>query len=132
MTHHPLDRPPPKPAGPELLVLAHFEEVTAGLFQATNRWPKSVRFTLSQRLQNQALDVTGLLVSARYEPKSRIAALRECNLVLEKMRFLLRLARNTGIDGNRSFERLVSDLDETGRMIHGWRVSLGERKQKTA
>lgn len=132
MTRHPLDRPPPKAAGPELLVLTHWEEATARLFAASNHWPKSARFTLTQRLQNLALDVTGLLVSARYEPTHRAVALRECNLVLEQMRFLLRLARNAGIDGNRSFERLVSDLDETGRMLHGWRVSLGERKKKTA
>ncbi len=132
MTQHPLDRPPPKPAGPDLLVLTFWEEATARLFQATNRWPKSARFTVTQRLQDHALDVTGLLVSARYEPSGRTAALRECNLTLEKMRFLLRLARNAGIDGNRSFERLVGDLDEVGRMLHGWRVSLGERKRRTA
>ena len=64
-------RPPAREAGPELLVLANWEEFTGWLLEHTVRWPKSARFTLCQRVQNHALDVIELLVVARYEPKER-------------------------------------------------------------
>jgi hypothetical protein len=35
------------------------------------KWPKSARFTLTQRIENHALDVTEQLVLARYEPGAR-------------------------------------------------------------
>jgi hypothetical protein len=59
------DRPPAREAGPELLVLQRWEEFTGWLLAHTARWPKSARFTLCQRVQNHALDVTELLVVAR-------------------------------------------------------------------
>jgi len=41
----PSDRPPPKRAGPDLLVLAKFEEFTGWLLDRTAKWPKSARYT---------------------------------------------------------------------------------------
>ncbi|MHC4955544.1 MAG: diversity-generating retroelement protein Avd [Planctomycetota bacterium] len=111
-------------AGPELLVLAKWEELTGWLLDHTNRWPKSVRFTLSQRVQNHVLDIVELLVVARYDRAARPENLREVNLRLERLRFLFRLARRAKVSPSRGFEAAMRGLDETGRMIHGWRKSL--------
>ena len=131
MTTIPRDRPPAREAGPELLVLQKWEETTRWLLDHTNRWPKSARFTLAQRLQNHALDLVEMLVLARYEPAERRRLLRAANLRLERMRFLLRLAHGTGVMPAKGFERAMADLDEAGRMIHGWRVAIGDRKSET-
>ncbi|MGK0205739.1 MAG: hypothetical protein ACI9S9_004831, partial [Planctomycetota bacterium] len=53
---------------------------------------KAARFTLTQRLENHALDVTEMLVQARYEPRQRGSLLKAINLRLERMRFLCRIA----------------------------------------
>ena len=117
----PHGRPPAREAGPELLVLAKWEEFTGWLLAHTSRWPKSARFTLCQRVQNAALDVAEMLVVARYEPRARVRTLRRCNLTLERMRLLLRLARAAGVMPPAGFESAMRGLDETGRMLHGWR-----------
>jgi len=88
----PLDRPPAAEAGPELLVLQKWETFVGWFLHHTGKWPKHARFTLTQRLENHALDVTELLVQARYEPKQRANLLRTVNLRLERMRFLCRIA----------------------------------------
>jgi hypothetical protein len=124
MTPVPLDRPPAREAGPELLVLQKWEAFCGWLLPHTNRWPKSLRFTLTQRVQNHALDVTELLVVARYLPRQRAATLANINLLLERMRFLLRLARDTNVESAKDFERSLCGVDEAGRMIHGWREAL--------
>ena len=49
------DRPPAREAGPELIVLQKFEEFAPWLLAHTGRWPKNVRFTLAQRVE-QAVD----------------------------------------------------------------------------
>ncbi len=126
----PLHRPPAATASDELLVLQKCEDLTAWLFNHTGRWPKAARFTLTQRLENHALDLLEMLVQARYQPKRRALLLSEVNLRLERMRFLSRIARNARIESRRGYESTVRQLDEVGRMVHGWRVAIGARSAK--
>jgi hypothetical protein len=118
------DRPPPRAAGPELLALAQWEEFVAWLLDHCAKWPKSARFTLTQRVENHALDVVEELVVARYEPRGRLERLREVNLRLERMRFLLRLAVGARTMPKAGFETALRRIDEVGRMLHGWRTAL--------
>ncbi|MBX3464317.1 MAG: four helix bundle protein [Planctomycetes bacterium] len=127
----PLDRPPAAEAGPELLVLRQWEEFTGWFLNHTGRWPKAARFSLTQRLENHALDVTEMLVQARYEPRQRAGLLRAINLRLERMRFLCRIARDAKVEQPKGFEATLRRLDEVGRMVHGWRVAIGDRRPRT-
>jgi hypothetical protein len=125
-------REPARPAGPELLVLALWEEFCGWFLDYTNRWPKSLRFTLTQRLQIHALDVLEQLVVARYDARGRLPRLHDVNLVLERMRFLLRLGRERAGTPQRGFEHAVERIDACGRMLHGWRVTLRVRNGESA
>jgi hypothetical protein len=125
------NRPAAREAGPELLVLAKWEEFTGWLLQHTARWPKSARFSLVRRVDDHALDVTELLIVARWEPRERKRALREVNLRLERMRFLLRIARSRGIMPSSGFETAMRHVDETGRMLHGWLEKLDAKEAAT-
>lgn len=125
-------RPPPRKAGPELLVLSRWEAFVLWLLDHCARWPKAARFSLTQRLENHALDVLELLVVARYQPRQRAGSLREANLVLERMRFLCRVARARSMMSARAFTKAMHDVDETGRMLHGWREQLRSRGARRA
>jgi hypothetical protein len=131
MTRIPLDRPPAREAEPELLVAAKWEEFMTWFLQHTGRWPKSCRFTLAQRVENHALDVTELLVVARYEPRERHQCLRRVNLLLERMRHLLRIAHASQATSNSGFESCMRGIDEVGRMVHGWRTKIHDRSTTT-
>ena len=121
----PSSRPPAREAGPELLVLVKFEEFTAWLLDRTAKWPKSARFTITQRIENHALDVIEDLVIARYRRAGRRAVLDAVNLRIERMRHLFRIARGARVCPSTAFETAMRSLDETGRMLHGWRERLG-------
>jgi hypothetical protein len=127
MTIH--ERPRPRDAGPELLVLTHWEAFVAWLLDHCARWPRSTRFSLTQRLENHALDVLELLIVARYQPTKRRSSLAQANLALERMRFLCRIARTRRIMSGRAFEKATGDIDEAGRMLHGWRQRSGQRPE---
>jgi hypothetical protein len=118
----------PKRAGEDLVVLQKWEEFTAWLLLHTARWPKACRVTLTQRIENHALDIIESLVVARYDPVARAAELRDVNLRLERLRFLFRLARARTIESAENFERAMRRLDEAGRMLHGWRERMAGRK----
>ena len=118
------NRPAPTEAGQELIVLQRWEELCGWLLAHTGRWPKSSRFTLGQRVQNHTLDVVELLVVARWEPRLRRRSLRRANLLLERLRHLFRLARGADVMSPSGFESAMRGLDETGRLLGGWRKSL--------
>ena len=133
MNARPIDRPPPREATAELLVLQKWEEFTAWFLERTSKWPKCARFTITQRLENHALDVTELLVEARYQPRERQKNLERVNLRLERMRFLLRIGRGRNLFAERTFEAALRQIDEVGRMLHGWRQAMesGRRERSS-
>ena len=120
----PTNRPKAKTAAPALLVLARMEAVCGELLARSPRWPKRARFTLTQRIENLALDCVELLLQARYERAHRERRLRELNLHLERMRHLMRLGRTAQVIPARHVETLIRGMDEVGRMAHGWRKAL--------
>jgi hypothetical protein len=120
-------RPSARQAGPDLLALSKWEETAGWLIEHTAKWPKSVRFSLVQKVDNHALDVLEMLVVARYEPGLRRKILRGINLRLERLRFLLRVARARSVMPANGFETAMRGIDELGRMVHGLRVAVGVR-----
>lgn len=128
MTNLLSNRPVAREAGAELLVLAKWEEFTGWLLEHTAKWPKSARFGLVRRVDDHALDITELLIVARWEPRERRRALREANLRLERLRFLLRIARSRSVMPASGFETAMRHVDETGRMLHGWRETLDAKE----
>ena len=119
---------PAREAGAELMCLQAWEQHAGWIVEHTAKWPKSARFSLVQKVDNHALAVLELLVVARYEPKQRSAALREANLRLEQLRFLLRIALQRRITTMAGFETALRGIDELGRMVHGWRATLAGRE----
>ena len=67
-----------------------------------------------------ALDVLERLVEATYT-RDRRRHLAAANLGIEKLRFLCRLAKDLGHLDERRYEHSARSLDETGRLIGGWR-----------
>lgn len=102
---------------PKLLLL--WEEVVKGMLQRTESFPKSVRVSVSQRLEGMTLDVYEWLIEARYTKKPQ-ALLQRVNLTLEKLRLFLRLAHERGYLAEKGLGVLIAQIDEAGRMVGGW------------
>ncbi len=85
-----------------------------------------MRFTLSSRIDNLALDVLEKIVEARYA-KEKTTALSQASLSLEKLRVLLRISHEERHLDHRGFEYIIRNVDEAGRMIGGWMRSRSAR-----
>ena len=107
-------------SGEELPIFIHWMEFTKWLLKTTEKFPKRIRFTITQRIENLTLDVFQSLVKARYR-KDRGAIFNEINLSLEQLRLLLRLSYEMEYCGQKQYEYAIRQVDEAGRMVGGWK-----------
>ncbi|MCP4937066.1 MAG: diversity-generating retroelement protein Avd [bacterium] len=89
------------------------------LIPTLDKFPRSQKFLLGDRIENLALDILENLVDATYT-RERKAYLARANLGIEKLRFLVRLSHELKYLDNRRYEHAARSLDETGRLIGGW------------
>ena len=97
---------------------AHYQFLV-WLGPALEKFPRSYKFSLGDRILNQALDVLEALIEATYT-RDRILHLRRANLGIEKLRFLLRLATDLKVLDWKKYEFAARTLDDIGRFIGAW------------
>ncbi|MBM3260764.1 MAG: diversity-generating retroelement protein Avd [Candidatus Sericytochromatia bacterium] len=107
---------------PEPVLVGQWQRLLGDLLDRTARFPKVVRFTFAQRIETLALDVLEDLVEARYGTgHERQKALRRADMRLARMRVLIRLAHDRRYLDHRGYEHVARAMDESGRMLGGWR-----------
>lgn len=89
------------------------------LIPAVEKFPRSQKFLLGDRIQSAALDVVTGLVEATYS-RNRLPILRTVNLKLETLRVLLRLTTDLKLLDLRRYEYAARSIDEIGRLVGGW------------
>ena len=84
------------------------------------KFPRSQKFLIGDRIQSGATAVLEALVEATYT-RGREKMLNEANLGIEKLRFLFRLANDLRLLDLRRYEHAARALDDIGRLIGGWK-----------
>jgi hypothetical protein len=102
--------------GPALEAMFQF---IVWLIPTLDKFPRSQRFLLGDRIQNTALDVLERLIEATYS-KARERSLADANLGLEKLRFLFRICVELRYLDPRRYEHAARTVDEIGRLVGGW------------
>lgn len=103
----------------EFPILARWMQFLEWLLPATEKFPKRVRFTFADRINNLALDSAEDLVEARSSRDKR-HLLRRINLRLERLRIFLRLCHRLKYLPHQGYEHAARSLNEVGRMLGGW------------
>ncbi len=83
------------------------------------KYPRSQKFLLADRIESLMLDILELLIDAAYS-KKKDKALRSANLKLEKLRYLIRLSKDLKILNIKSYEFSSRSIDDIGISIGGW------------
>jgi hypothetical protein len=116
---HALQRPPNGSA------LERMQGFLLWLVPTVEKFPRSQKFLLGDRIQATALDVLERLIEATFT-RTRARALNEANLRVEKLRILFRLATDLRLLDLRRYEFAARSLVEVGRLIGGW---IPDRRQ---
>jgi len=99
------------------------------LLTTTEKFPKKVKYTFSDRLNTLALDMLEELVEARYS-RNKWEFLRRCNLRIEKLRVLLRISYESRFLSHDAYKHSMYGLNEIGKMVGGWMKQQHQREAK--
>lgn len=83
------------------------------------KFPKSQRYLLGERIETLLLDIMDLIIRAVYT-KNKTSFLREANLQIEKLRYLIRLVKDLKYLSIKRYEYVSKCLNEIGSEIGGW------------
>ena len=112
-------RPPPDRARSTGAALEAHYRFVVWLVPTLERFPRSQKFLLGDRIQHTALDVLERLIEATYT-RHRGGQLTLANIGIEKLRFLCRLAHDLHYLDARRYEHAARSLNETGRRVGAW------------
>lgn len=92
------------------------------LIKKVERFPKSYRFSVGDRIVARALDLLETLLEAAYA-RNKQAPLERASHHINALRYLLRMAKDLGLIGAEPYGYAAEALEEIGRMTGGWRKS---------
>lgn len=113
------------PASPSPVLVKTFD-LLLWLLPQTAKFPKTLRHTLTNRVESSALDLqTALLRANRLRGERRVAALDDADAHLDALRMLLRLSTSLDCLSGGQYEFMAAKTTEIGRLIGGWRKATG-------
>jgi hypothetical protein len=109
------------PKGPTPPVaLSRSYDLVNELGQSVARYARSHRYILGDRTLTTAYDMLDLLIEARYT-RDKVPLLNRANIMLERLRFQVRLAHDHRLLSTGRYGELAARIDEVGRLVGGWR-----------
>ncbi len=102
--------------------LAIFEktyEFILWIYPRVNKFPKSQRFVLGQRIENISLEVLEKIIEVN-QKKSKRKDLEEVSIKLDVLRILIRLSKDFHFINLKQYEFASKNLNEIGKMLGGW------------
>jgi four helix bundle protein len=87
------------------------------------KFPRSYRFLLGDRIETKLLEIQDNLIEAYYT-KQKGEYLKNANLKCEQVRLLIRLCKDLSIMGIDKYRNVSEKIDEIGKMIGGWTKTL--------
>ena len=107
----------PRATGPALEAMYR---LLVWLVPTLEKFPRSQKFMLGDRIQAIAMDALEHLIEATFT-RARAGHLQRANLNLEKLRVMIRLAHELHLIDSRRYEHAARTIDEVGRLVGGWR-----------
>jgi hypothetical protein len=99
--------------------IAKLYDLLKWILPIISKFPKDKRYTLGQRIENKLLDILDLLICANYS-KDKISYLKQANLGLENLRYLIRLSADLYFINIKRYEYISQQINEIGRLVGGW------------
>jgi hypothetical protein len=105
----------------DMIILTRTFDLLAWLLPKVERFPRSYRSTVSQRMMDAALDFQEALFEAQSQGGStRQKHLRQADAALNKLRLYLRLAHHWHWLNHGQYRHVSAMVAELGRLLGGW------------
>ncbi len=105
----------------DMVILARTFDLLEWLLPNSERFPRIYRSTVTQRLMDASLDLQEALIAAESRAgRPRVAALRDADAALGRLRIYLRLAHRWRWLSVGQYEHASRMVAEIGRLLGGW------------
>lgn len=81
-----------------------------------NKFPKSQRFVLGQRIENKTLDLLHSIIVSNAE-RDKSATLKRASVELDELRILVRLAKDLRFISMKQCQVAAERMNEVGRLL---------------
>ncbi len=120
----------PYKMGTEIPAVTKLYDIILWLMPQVEKFPRDYKFTIGDRLINLLLDSLELIIESAYT-KEKQQPLRKCNLQIEKLRFLIRIAKDKKCLSINKYAYISKEINELGKMVGGWiKAESGKDIQK--
>src|ERR1700721_916152 len=100
----------------ELTVITKTYDLVLWSCNHTGKFPRNHRFVLGERIEGNLYDLLELLIQAKFS-RERMGRLRRAHLLLEVLRFQMRLAKDLQCLKVESYGFAAKSIDEIGRLV---------------
>ncbi len=107
----------------DLKIFQKLYDVILWIYPMVNKFPKSQRFVLGQRIENSVLELLRLVIKAN-AAREKKPILKEFSVELDQFRILMRLSKDLKFMSIGQYEYVSKLINETGRMLGGWIKSV--------
>ena len=110
-------------------ILIHVKEGYLIWLNIVPHIPKGSRYTIGARIENKFLDLLEISYITYFSEKLRkIEKISDCILCLDILKFLISISWEARLISNKQYETIALKLDEIGKMMGGWKKSLGNKQ----
>ena len=109
----------------ELPAILKAYDLAREMTQRAQKLPRDVKFVLGDRMMTVTYDVLDALIEAKFS-RSKKALLVRVNLLLERLRFQVRLCMDERLISVKQYEYVSGMIHELGSMVGGWIKSVKE------
>ena len=108
----------------DLKIFTKLYDLILWIYPMVNKFPKSQRFVLGQRVENSALELLRLTIKANVAREKK-PILNELSAELDQFRILIRLSKDLKFMSISQYAYASGLINETGKMLGGWMKSQG-------
>jgi hypothetical protein len=103
----------------DLIIYQKTYDFMLWLHPVVNKFPKSQRFVLGQRIENITLDLIHHMIVAN-SVRDKAIALQQASVGLDELRIMIRLAKDLRFVSIRQYEIAAEKMNEIGKLLYGW------------
>ncbi|MBL8528805.1 MAG: diversity-generating retroelement protein Avd [Burkholderiales bacterium] len=105
----------------ELVLLTRLSDLLVWLLPKSEKFPRTYRFTVTQRMMDAALDCQEAVFAAQsHRGETRKVNLRNADEALNRLRLYLRLAHRWQWLSDGQYEHAAEQVAEIGKLLGGW------------
>jgi hypothetical protein len=116
------------PPRPELPVILKTYDLVFWACHKTEKFPRNHKFTLGSRIETTGFELLECLIDAKFSNEKSMS-LSQASTILEKLRFMFRMAKDLRLISVKSHEYSSTALLEIGRQLGSWRAQQQSRQR---